>query len=155
MSALHFEARLRQKSPHQSRNLLPCDSPARPRSEQGDCDIGDAVERMSVARRLTRGMRLFARGDLASNYYLVERGALLVGGRICVGPIRHLEPGDLFIYDCDHTHVANCEASVDSVVHCIDRERLERLALRTPELKGALHLVHSTELPVIQRFLGC
>lgn len=154
MTALHVESHLRQQSLKQARNLLANEFPAPSGAEPREGVLGDAVERMSVPRRLARGMRLFARGDLASNYYLVESGALLVGSRGFVGPVRRLEPGELFIYECNHAHVANCEATVDSIVHCIDRGRLERLAVRTPELKGALHLVHSTELPVIHRFLG-
>ena len=84
------------------------------------------------------------------SYYLVLAGELLVHrhpARTTAGrpkaAVRIVTSGDLFIFDCDGVHVADCDAAVDSVVLRIDRRRFERQADLDPVLRGLRNAVHA------------
>ncbi|MFM9942688.1 MAG: cyclic nucleotide-binding domain-containing protein [Hyphomicrobiaceae bacterium] len=120
--------------------------------------IANAVGPLASRRCVSAQLRLFAEGDLASSYYLVETGQFLVHRRLArstsggpVAAVRFLSCGDLFIFNCGDMRAANCDALVDSVVLRIDRVQFQREAALNPELDHAQSAVHADELGWILR----
>ncbi len=119
--------------------------------------LGSFARRRSISAR----SGLFSEEDPAPYYYFVQTGEFLVHRRIerlrmgrPKAAVRLVSEDDLFIFDCDGVHVANCDAVVESVVLCIERQRLEQLAALDPVLRRMLTAVHETELRFILRALG-
>ena len=109
---------------------------------------GATAGRRTVAAQAT----LFEAGELAKNYYLVVSGDLLVHRRLTLRSkpvIRFMRRGDLFIYDCDGRHAANCHATTDCVVLPIERCWLDNVSRGNAALAGVLKSVHATELEMI------
>ncbi len=120
-----------------------------------------ALAPLATRRNVAARRALFAAGNPALGFYLVVSGKLMVHRRIAGATsgqprtvVRSAERGDLLIYDCDGTHVADCDALEDSVVLWIDRRRFERQAALDPVLQRAGNAVHASELEWILHSLG-
>lgn len=118
--------------------------------------IASVFDPFGTRRHVEAGARLFAIGDRAAKFYLVEKGRLVVQRHTDRGDLarRNACEGDVIIYDCDGAHVADCRAVRDSVVITIDRRILEFRAMLDPAIKGLLHQVHARELDLILESLG-
>ena len=142
------------------RNDQPAIEHLRANHEPNDGWIADAVAPFASRRCIGAQLRLFAEGDLASSYYLVESGKFLVHRRLApstsggpVAAVRFLSRGDLFIFNCGDKRAADCDALVDSVVLSIDCMQLKRQTALDPELAHAQSAVHAAELCWILRSL--
>ena len=120
------------------------------------CRVLREIQRSAVRRTVHAQHELFADGDPARWYYLVDDGRLLASRRRKAGKlaIRFLTSDDLFILDCNGTHAASCHAVVDSVVLVIERGRLDRLSRRDPALARVLANAHANDLEMILETLS-
>jgi len=111
---------------------------------------------IAARRTLLAQTDVFFAGERAHCYYLVVLGELLAVRQSARSypAVRFMTAGDLFILDCDGGHFASCHAVLDSVLACIDRRRLHRLAQCDPALMRVLHSVHTAELEMILQGLG-
>lgn len=111
---------------------------------------------LAVRRNLGTGENLFALGDPARRYFLVETGCLVLhrrsrwGGRIH----RFAGAGDLIIFDCGGDHVATCTALDDCRVLSIERQRLELFGRQDPGIARLLRETHARELAMLLESLG-
>ena len=142
------------------RNDQPAVEHLRTNNEPDDCGLADAVAHFASRRCIGAQLRLFAEGDVASCYYLVESGKLLVHRRLApstsgepVAAVRFLSRGDLFISNCGDKRAADCDALVDSVVLSINSVQLQRQTALDPELAHAQSAVHADELGWVLRSL--
>lgn len=118
--------------------------------------LGDLLWPLGTRRRIRPHDGLFSIGDRASHYYLVESGRLLLrrAPQDAAPIVRVVEAGELFIFDCDWIHAADCHALTDAVVLAVDRRRVEIRALFDVALRGVLQAVHAQELAMILQSLG-
>jgi CRP-like cAMP-binding protein len=116
----------------------------------------DALAPLSVRLRLAPEAQLFAVGDPARRYYLVESGKLLVHrhGTHLRRVVRMACDGDLLIYGCGGVHAASCHAVEPSMVLAIERLRMERAAGQDSLLAGVLRRMHAGELTLLLRSPG-
>jgi len=118
--------------------------------------LADVLSPIGVRRHVAAQRSLFAYGEAASSYFLLEAGKLLICRRPDGGKpvVRWVQEGSLFLCDCDGMRAADCEAVVDSVLFCFDRRQLEQYASLDPVLRRTLRTVHATDLSMILRGLG-
>ncbi len=115
--------------------------------------IANAVAPFAGRQCVGAQLRLFAKGEPASSYYLVESGQFLVHRRLGrstsggpVAAVRFLSCGDLFIFNCGDMRAADCDALLNSVVLRIDHVQFQRAAALNPELRHAQSVIHADEL---------
>ena len=120
-----------------------------------------ALGAVATRRQVSARSELFAIGDPAPSFYLLLSGELLIHRRrtpSMVGrgktAIRLVFPDELFIFDCDGKHLADCSAISDCILLRIDRRRMERLAALDRVLRGVLHRLHANEIEWFLQSMG-
>ena len=120
-----------------------------------------ALAPFATRRAIAAQTELFANGEPARSYYLVLSGKLIVHRKLVYttatgsrSVVRLVTPGDLFIFDTDGVHVANCDAIADSLLLRVDRRSFELQATLDPLLMGVRNAVHAGELEFILQGLG-
>ena len=130
-------------------------------SERDSSWLVTALGPVATGRQVAARSELFAIGDPAPCFYLLLSGELLIhrrrtpsmAGR-AKAAIRLVSPDELFIFDCDGKHLADCSAISDCILLRIDRRRMERLAALDPVLRGVLHRLHANEIEWFLQTLG-
>lgn len=115
--------------------------------------IAGTVSQFAARRRVSAQSELFARGDPARFYYLLLSGELLLylpaarsSAKRGKSAVRFVATDELLIASLDGQHMADCTATRDSIVLCIDRCRLERSAFLDSVLWRLICRVHAYEI---------
>lgn len=126
------------------------------RVRDDDAWLVQRLKPLAVRRHIAAGTMLFAQGDVANRYFLIESGKVIAHRtRNCSQPIiRLIRERELFIFDCAGTHVANCEAVSPVMLLQVDRRRLDADAKWDPVLRGLLNAMHAQELSMLLESMG-
>jgi CRP-like cAMP-binding protein len=127
---------------------------------QSTLDLPSALMPSAKHQPMPARSTLFADGSPANDYYFLAAGRLLVHRDCEAGVpdaravVQFVTAGDLFAFDCDGRHFANCTAIADSLLLRIPRLDLEILAARDEKVNRVLKAVHANELAFVLRSLG-
>jgi len=125
----------------------------RSRARNPEAAQPEQIELPLVARRIVEAHTLiFKQGDPAKSYYVVASGKLVARRQHrpnLKSVSKVISTGELFIYNCDGSHAADCYAPFESIVWAIDRRWLNSAAQRHLGLTAVLHSIHAAELTMI------